>query len=226
MSHPSKLFRGSAGGGTWVCEIGLALAACAWLGCGAGNETVAQTNRTFYANEFVAGVDVALFEKRLPPLDAPQVENAGPYLGYEVLGGLLHISRPAHWKIRAASAAPGGRYIVYLSPKQYLFGVYERSDPPGASWSEVLAKYEAELKTAGAKVVGTAVPFATGDAQGRAYVLERMVPGARTPFTNVSREIVLRNDKRVVLMQVVYSGDVLPDLTPELMHVFRTLRLR
>lgn len=206
--------------------LGLILGASAFLGCGAGNEVVAVQNRTFYANEFVAGVDVALFEKRLPELDAPQVESAGPYLGYEILGGNTHISRPANWKIRAASASPSGRYIVYLSPKQYLFAIYEQSDPPGASWSEVLQRYEKDATTNGAKIVGTAVPFATGDAQGRAYVLERMVPGARTPFMNVSREIVLRNDKRVVLMQVVYAGDVLPELTPELLHVFKTLRLR
>lgn len=205
--------------------LGLVLCASALLGCGAGNETVAVQNRTFYANEFVAGVDVALFEKRLPELDAPQVETAGPYVGYEILGGAMHVSRPSNWKIRSASASPSGRYIVYLSPKQYLFGVYEQVDPAGASWSEVLQRYEKDV-SANAKIVGPAVPFATSDAQGRAYVIERLVPGARTPFTNVSREIVLRNDRRVVLVQVVYSGDVLPELTPELMHVFKTMRLR
>lgn len=206
--------------------LGVILCASAWLGCGAGNETIAVQNRTFYANEYVAGVDVNLFEKRLPELDAPQVETAGPYLGYEILGGATHISRPTQWKIRAASASPSGRYIVYLSPKQYLFGIYERSDPPGAPWSEVLTRYEKDVTAAGSKIVAPAVPFATGDAQGRAYVLERMVAGARTPFINASREVVLRNERRVVLMQVVYSGEVLPELTPELMHVFKTLRLR
>jgi len=201
------------------------LCAFALLGCGAGNETVAVQNRTFYANEFVSGVDVALYEKRFPPLDAAKLENAGPFEGYEILSGAVAISRPTGWKIRAASTSPSGRYIVYLSPKQYLFAVYEQIDPPGASWAEVLQRYEKDVG-ATAKIIEGAVPFASGDAQGRAYVVQRMVPAARTPFINTSREVVLRNDHRVVLMQVVYSGNVLPELAPELMHVFRTLRLR
>jgi hypothetical protein len=208
---------------TSLCAIGLLGSAV--LGCGAGNENVAVQNRTFYANEFVSGVDVAAFEKRLPALDAAKLENAGPFEGYEILGGAMHISRPSTWKIRAASASPSGRYIVYLSPKQYLFGVYEQVDPPSTSWAELLKRYEKDV-SANAKIIDPAVPFATSDAQGRAYVIQRLVPGARTPFINTAREIVLRNDQRVVLMQVVYSGDVLPELTPELMHVFRTLRLR
>jgi hypothetical protein len=202
------------------------IAACALFGCGAGNESVAQQNRTFYANEFVAGVDVSLFEKQYPPLDAPAAESAGPYLGYEVLGGSVRISRPARWTIRAASASPSGRYVVYLSPRQYLFAVYERSDPPKAAWSEVLSSYEAEIKAAGAKMVGSAVPFATGDAQGREYVLERTVPAARSAFLNISREILLRNEHRVVLVQIVHGDGELADLTPELMHVLRTMQLR
>jgi hypothetical protein len=201
------------------------LCAIALSGCGAGNETVAVQNRTFYANEFVSGVDVTLFEKRYPPLDAAKLENTAPFEGYEILGSAVAISRPTNWKIRAASASPSGRYIVYTSPRQYLFAIYEQIDPPGAGWSEVLKRYETDV-SATAKILEGAVPFATADAQGRAYVIQRVVAAARTPFINTSREIVLRNEHRVVLMQVVYAGEVLPELSPELMHVFQTLRMR
>ncbi len=206
----------------------LAPVACALVvwGCGAGNENVSRENRTFYANEFLAGVDIRTFEERYEPLDKPAKDGKPAYLGFTVLGGHARISRPMSWSIRAAGARPGSRYIVYLSPQQYLFALYERDDVAPDLWRDVLDRYEKDLEATGAKIVGPAVPTATWNAQGRAYVVKRPVLGARVPFENTSREWLLRNGSRVILAQLVYQGDVLPELSDELMRVYETLQVR
>jgi hypothetical protein len=127
--------------------------------------------------------------------------------------------------VREASNEPGRSFIQYTSPKAYSFGIYERPESSRESWRDVLNRYEDDVASVGAKVVGRRVPVATSIGQGRAYTIERSVEAAKRPFTSHSREIVLRGDHRVVIVQVVYQGENLSAVDDELLRVVGTLEV-
>ena len=67
--------------------------------------------------------------------------------------------------------------------------------------------------------------MATFNAQARAYVVRRRVPAAKQPYVNTSLELLARNDRRIVLVQIVHQGEAIAELTGELLRVVDTLRL-
>lgn len=210
--------------GPAALALALCLGACA-AACSSGDLAVAQHNRVFYAWETIGARSTATHETPYPPLDFHPESGAVEYKGVEVLEGAVRLSRPVNWVIRAASHAPGGRYIQYVSPNEYIFSVYERNELPDALWTDVLARYEKDLKAAKAEVVHSAVPLAMWNAQARAYLVRRKVAANRGPFVNLSREYVARADRRVVLVQVVHPTTGLGPLSDELARVVQTLQL-
>jgi hypothetical protein len=193
--------------------------------CTTGDPVVAQRNAVFYAWDTTGARSRTEHERPYPPLDLKQA--AGPsFTGVEVLEGAVRLSRPDNWVVRAASSAPGARYIQYVSPNEYVFSVYERNESPDALWPEVLARYEKDLGDAKAQIVHKAVPIATWNAQGRAYLVSRKVPAAKGPFVNFSREYLARAQRRVVLVQVVHPTSGLEPLSKELSRVMETLQVQ
>lgn len=195
------------------------------LGCGGVPETAAQ-NRTFY-DWSVAGPGGATdaFEQRYPPLDEMAREKLPAYEGYTVLRGAVNLSRPQDWRLQDASNEPGQAYIQYISPNAYSFAIYERPESPSALWGDVMRRFEEDVSAAGAKLVGSRVPMASFGAQGRAYTVERSVEAPKSPLVSRSREILMRGERRVVLVQIVFQGEDLSPLDDELLRVVRTLEV-
>jgi hypothetical protein len=178
----------------------------------------------FQSEEQPANAGLALFEQAYPPLDyAPP--GGQKYKGVFVLGGTARFSRPAEWKIRRASLAPDRRYIEYLSPKGYLFAIYERLDDSGSPWREVQARYEEDVKAKGGEVTGGAVPTASQSTQGRKYVIRRTVKGQRAPYVNWSDEVLLRGKSRLDLMEIVHEGESIRPIGEELLRVMDTMEV-
>jgi hypothetical protein len=206
---------------TWVF-----LACSGWLaGCGGASDTAAK-NRTFYDWSVSAGpAAAAQFEQRYPPLDQAEGPQTPEYIGVTVLRGGIRLSRPRSWSIREANSDPGQAFIQYVSPRAYSFAIYERPDPPTELWRNVLSRFEDDVGSVGAKIIGRRVPFATARGQGRAFTIERNVEASKRPFVSHSREVLLRSDRRVVLVQTVHEGETLAGIDEELMRVLTTLEV-
>jgi hypothetical protein len=187
-------------------------------------EPLAFQNKVFY-HYYDVDADPSLFEKRYPPLDLAQEAPNPEYLGVSLIGQSIHLSRPKNWVLRTASNKPEERFIEYISPNQYIFSIYERVDSPEDLWREVMGRYEADAKTHGADLLGTRVPISTFNAQGRAYLVRRLIPGAKAPYRNMSREYLLRSDHRIVLVQIVYPTETIMPISDELLRTIKTLEL-
>jgi hypothetical protein len=193
------------------------------LACGSSPPSEATQNPVFYEYRLGGRGLAGRLEWPYSPLDQAKTPSLPEFKGVAVLGRKVRLSRPAGWVIRSGSAQPGRRYIEYVSPKQYIFSLYERSDPPGATWPSVLQRYEAELRRSRARVIARSIPMATFNAQGRQYVVERTVAAPGAPFVNLSREFLVRNRRRVVLVQVVHQGATVQAISDELGRALGTL---
>jgi hypothetical protein len=195
------------------------------VGCGGAPDTAAR-NRTFYDWSTAGpGTTAGQFEQRYPPLDLAEKQPNPEYLGVLVVRGGIRLSRPKDWMIREASNEPARSYIQYTSPRAYSFGIYERPDSPADLWRDILTRYEDDVASVGAKAVGKRVPVATWRGQGRAYSVERKVEAAKRPLISRSREVVLRGEHRVVIVQIVHDGEDLSAIDAELARVIGTLEV-
>lgn len=199
--------------------------AVAAAGCGGGVDAVAEQNRTFYAFDTASREMIELFEQAYPPLDRKLEAPHPEYRGVSVLNGHVHLSRPTDWLLRKASNEPGRRYVQYVSPKEYVFAVYEWPDHGDAPWREVLARYEESAKASKAELVEQRFPMATWNTQARAYVVRRRVAAAKQPFVNTSLELLARSDRRIMLVQIVHQGETVTPLADDLLRVIETLTL-
>jgi hypothetical protein len=196
------------------------------LGCGGGPAAVATQNRTFY--DWAVPTESAgakEFEERYPPLDLAAAAPRPEYVGVTVLRRGIHLSKPRNWILRDASNQPGQAYVGYISPNAYSFAIYERPEAPSNSWLEIMKRYEDDTQSLGAKIDGKRVPIATGVGQGRAYSVNRSVEAAKSPLVSRSREYLVRGAGRVVLVQIVYEGEDLSLVNPELLRVIDTLEV-
>ncbi len=202
-----------------VSTIGLA-------GCGGAPDTAVK-NKTFYDWSVGSseGASSGQYEQPYPRLDLSESPSNAAFMGVSIVRGGVHLSRPRGWKIREASNDAGRSFIQYTSPKAYSFGIYERPDSPSDPWRDVLNRYEDDVGSVGAKVVGRRVPVATWIGQGRAYTIERSVDAAKRPFTSHSREIVLRGEHRIVVVQIVQQAENLAAVDSELLRVITTLEV-
>ena len=193
--------------------------------CGGPSEG-ATKNRVFYDWAVATGeAGSKEFEERYPPLDLAPQEPQPEYVGVTVLRRGIHLSKPKNWLLRDASNQPGQAYVGYVSPNAYSFAVYERPESASEPWRELLDRYEADAESVGAKIVGKRVPVATGIGQGRAFSVERSVEAAKRPLVSRSREYLVRGRSRVVVVQIVYEGDDLSQVNPELLRVIDTLEV-
>jgi hypothetical protein len=192
------------------------------VGC-AGNPS-ATDNRTFY--DWSLGDRAATeFERPLPALDWPPQQKEPDFIGVEVLQGAVRFSRPSSWLMRNASSRPDAAYVHYVSPNAYSFVIYQRPYAPGQPWAELSASYEAELRAAGSKVVGRDIPVATSRGQGRAFSIETTFKSNAGPISSRSREMLLRGERRLVLVQVVHQEHDLAEDDLELLRAIGTLEV-
>jgi hypothetical protein len=209
-------------------NVKMSLVCCLAVGCGSGTPEVAAQNRVFYdwpSGGAAASAFGTEFEQRYPPLDFAGMPPRPEYIGVTVLRGGVHLSRPNDWHIREARNDPGRAFIQYISPRALSFALYERSDSPDDPWRDVMSRYENDVSSVGAKVTGRGVPVATWKGEGRAYSVERKVDSAKRAFVGYSREILLRGEHRVVLVQIVRQRGDLADIDDELMRVMSTLEV-
>jgi hypothetical protein len=207
-------------------RFALAVAVASLAGCGGGPPEIALENRVFYQYDDQPSADGRNpFERPYPPLDRKAQGPLPEYIGVSILGGTVRISRPTNWRIRRASLTAERRFIEYVSPNEYLVAIYERTDSPVEPWANILERYEAESKAKGAKLEGERVPVATWNAQGREYVVRRTIKGQRAPYTHLSREVVLRSEHRVDLLEIVHQGESIAPVGGELLRVVETMQL-
>jgi hypothetical protein len=206
--------------------IAAGLVALALAGCGGGPSAIATSNRTFY--DWAVPTESAgklEFEEHYPPLDLSAAQPFPEYVGVTVLRHGIHLSKPKDWILRDASNQPGQAYVGYISPNAYSFAVYERPEAPSTPWLDMMKRFEDDTQSLGAKIFGKRVPIATGIGQGRAYDVTRNVEAAKSPLVSRSREYLVRGATRVVLVQIVYEGDDLTLVNPELLRVVDTLEV-
>ena len=194
--------------------------------CGGGS-AAASKNRTFYdwAVATSGGEAAQAFEQRYPPLDLGAAAQAPEYLGYTVLLGGVHLSRPKTWVLRDGNNSPGQAFVRYVSPNAYSFALYERPEAPSELWRDVMRRFESDTLGAGAKIIGKRIPLSTALGQGRAYTVERSVDAPKGPLLSHSREVLIRGEHRVILAQIVYEGDALEGVDAELLRVIATLEI-
>lgn len=187
----------------------LVAAAATLAGCG-GAEQAPKNDDVFYLHG--GGVlDVnKSYETYFPKLDREKTLNVPRLVGVGVLQGDVRLSRPIDWTIRDADYTAEKRYISYQSPRQFVFSILERLDPPTDTWSEVEKRYEVETKELGGKIFAGRQPIGTANGQGRAYLLRSSVRGKPENFYSYATEMLIRNDKRVLLVQVVHQGEIDP----------------
>jgi len=150
--------------------------------------------------------------------------GGGGWVGVSVLRNGVRFTRPSRWQIRDASLEPGHSFVRYLSPDAYSFAIYERTDSPGKSWKDILEHYEADVTANGAKAIGQRVPMATATNQGRAYTIDRKIE-SKEPVLSRSREVLLRGEHRIVVVQIVTSEENLSRLSDQLLEILRRIEV-
>ncbi|MEY4548203.1 MAG: hypothetical protein RL685_4398 [Pseudomonadota bacterium] len=192
------------------------------LGCASAQPPA--SNRTFY--DWSLGDRAASdFEQPRQTLDWPANQSAPDFVGVEVLQGAVRFSRPKNWLMRNASNQPEAAYVHYVSPNAYSFVIYQRPFAAGQSWPALCASYEAELQAAGGKVVGHDIPIATSRGQGRAYSIDTTFKSSSGPLISHSREMLLRGQRRAVLVQIVHQEQDLAEDDLELLRAIGTLEV-
>jgi hypothetical protein len=185
-------------------------------------------NRTvFDPTGGIAPVDVtsnADMERPYPPLDSPDVPGSKGWIGVAILHDAVRFARPRQWSIRDASLEPRHSYIRYVSPNAYSFAIYERGDGADASWHDIMQHYEGDVAASGAKIVGQHVATATAANQAREYTIERKVD-AKPPLVSRSREVLVRGERRIVLVQIVTDEESLARIAGELVDVIGRLEV-
>lgn len=191
--------------------------------CGGAASNEATKNRTFY--DWSMGDSARAFERPYPSLNWPTNTQLPRFVGVSVLQDQVYFSRPSNWRIRNASNRPGEPYIHYVSPNAYSFAIYQRRDPPGDSWQQIIDRYTADVDAEKATITGRLIPMATANGQGRAFTVERQVEAAKRPFESKSREIVLRSGNMVALVQIVHQEQNLEAVDDELLRAVATIHL-
>ena len=182
--------------------------AAALVGCGGAPNAPAR-DQVFYLHGGGVIDSKYSWETYFKPLDLVAVERAPRMVGVGVLDGDVRLSRPLDWSIRSADYTPMHRFISYQSPRQFLFSIYERIDSPEDPWPDVLRRYEEDADAQGAQLLAARTPIATANTQGRSYLVKTRVP-SRPDFEAYAHEILVRGDRRILLVQVVHGENTEP----------------
>ena len=162
-------------------------------------------------------------ERPFPAFDGPTADQER-WIGVSVLRDAVRFSRPSRWTIRDASLEPDHSYVRYVSPDAYSFAIYERDDDTGRPWPSVYAHYEADVTGNGAKAIGYRVPMATAVNQGRAYTIDRKI-ASKVPVLSRSREILIRGDHHLVLVQIVTTEENLSRIAGDILEILRRMEV-
>jgi hypothetical protein len=183
-----------------------ALGLVAVSGCG-GAPSAPRTDEVFYLHGGGVIDKNKSWEVYFPRFDREKTLNLPRYVGVGVLDGDVRLARPIDWTLRDADYTAERRFISYQSPRQFTFSILERVDPEQDTWAQVLRRYESETRAQGSKVLAARQPIGTANSQGRAYLLKTSVKGKPTAFEAYATEILVRNEKRVLLVQVVHKEE-------------------
>jgi hypothetical protein len=209
-------------GAVSVAALSVSGAACGGAAQSSGSSTVFDPGGAATA----APVDVRTnpdVEQHVAALDGA-ASGGEPWVGVSILRGGVRFSHPPHWTIRDAGLETGRSFVRYISPNAYSFAIYERPDPPDKSWNDILSHYEADVTASGAKALGQRVPTATATNQGLAYTIDRKIE-SKTPVLSRSREILLRGDHHIVLVQIVTTEENLSRISNELLELLRRIEV-
>jgi hypothetical protein len=191
-------------------------------GCG-GSPTAPAQDQTFYLHGASGVVDKNYsWETYFKPLDQPPTDRTPRIVGVGVLGGDVRLGRPIDWNVRSADLTPQHRYISYQSPRQFIFSIYERIDSPEDTWTDVERRYEADVTAQGSQILAGRMPVATANTQGRAYLIRTKVP-AKPAYLNNAREVLIRGDHRLMLVQVVHTGESVESIEDEVAAVLKSI---
>ena len=152
--------------------ISLALALCGVVvaGCG-GAPTAPKTDDVFYLHGGGVIDKNRSYEVYFPKLDKDKALTVPRLVGVGVLDGDMRFARPIDWTVRDADYTAEKRFISYQSPRQFIFSVLERLDPPEDTWSTVEKRYEEETKELGGKIRYGETPLITdGQSRARRYL--------------------------------------------------------
>jgi hypothetical protein len=198
----------------------LLLAALA-SGCG-GSPTAPAQDQIFYLHG--GGVVDRNFswETYFKPLDQPATERTPRIVGVGVLSGDVRLGRPIDWYVRSADQTPMHRFISYQSPRQFIFSIYERIDSTEDTWTDVERRYEADVAAQGSQILAGRMPVATANTQGRGYLIKTNVP-AKPVYQNYAREVLIRGHRRLMLVQVVHTGQSVESIEDEIASVLKTI---
>lgn len=178
----------------------------ATVGCG-GSPTAPQRDDVFYLHGSGVIDKNQSFEAYYPKLNADETDRLPRRVGVGVLEGDVRLSRPIDWYVRDADNTAGQRFISYQSPRQFLFSIYERVDHPEDSWPDIEKRYEEDCEKQGAEILARRMPVATSNAQARTYIVKTRVP-AKPAFHSYAHEIIVRSDRRILLVQVVHGENI------------------
>lgn len=177
----------------------------AGVGCG-GSPTAPRQDEVFYLHGSVINQDES-WEVYFKPLDMEATPRVPRIVGVGLMRGDIRMGRPVDWYIRSADYTPGQRFISYQSPRQFIFSIFERVDHPEDPWVDVMRRYEDDLDDQGGTVLSGRVPVSTANAQGRSYFVKTVV-AAKPPYQSFAHEILLRSDRRILLVQIVHSENI------------------
>ena len=182
--------------------LGISLAACG------GAPTAPKEDEVFYLHGGGVIDKNRSYEVYFPKMDQEKTLSVPRLVGVGVLDGDVRLARPIDWSIRDADYTAEKRFISYQSPRQFLFSILERVDPPTDPWSEVEKRYETETRDLLGKFLASRHPIGTANAQGRSYVVKSTVKAKPEAMNSYATEILVRSDNRVLLVQVVHRGDI------------------
>jgi len=206
-------------------HFGLAVVALALLapvvGCG-GSPTAPERDQVFYLHARGVIDKRYSWERYFPPLDRESNVRLQRRVGVAVMEGDVRFSRPVDWYLRTADYTPERRLISYQSPRQFIFSIYERTDPPGIKWDDVLVRYEESVKKNGSRILASRIPFSTANAQGRSYLIQTGVAAKPKNFETFSHELLVRSRQRVLLVQIVH-GDKIDDSIDEMLDALKSM---
>jgi hypothetical protein len=185
-----------------LASLSFALAACG------GAPTAPKEDEVFYLHGGGVIDKNRSYEVYFPKMDEEKSITVPRLVGVGVLDGDVRLARPIDWSIRDADYTAEKRFISYQSPRQFIFSILERVDPPTDPWSEVEKRYESETRDLLGKFLASRHPIGTANSQGRSYIVESTVKSKPENLKSYATEILVRSDKRVLLVQVVHRGDI------------------
>lgn len=191
------------------------------VGCGGSPSAPAQ-DQVFYLHGGGVIDKNYSWETYFKQLDQPPTERTPRIVGVGVLLGDVRIGRPIDWNVRAADLTPHHRFISYQSPRQFIFSIYERIDSPEDTWTDVERRYEADVAAQGSQILAGRMPIGTANTQGRVYFLRTKVP-AKPDYLNNSREVIIRGQRRLMLVQVVHTGEGVESIEDEVATVLKSI---